>query len=555
MSPKPTRLLTFALAMAACACSLHMPFSHARAVTPEQRRHVPKSGHLPRFAPPPPTQFVLDNDLSVYVLKKDKLPLVSAALVVRGGSASDGNGQEGISALMAESAKLGTQKRSAQQIAEHMEDLGASLEVATATESVMLYTEALTDTLPHALDVLSDVALHPTFAAAEVKRAQQAHLGTLALSDSEPSTIARRISRQVVFEGHPYSHLSVGAPSSVAALTPKQLAAHHRRTFAPGQAALILVGDIDVPQAKHLAETYFGAWRAAPGPALPAVAPPEPHDPHLVLVDRPNAPQAECIVAGLGVSRDAPEYPSLVLGNAILGGMFNSRINMNLREAKGWTYGARSAFSALRNRGLFSIGSALRTDVAAEGVGEMFAELDKMLSTPVSAEELSAAKNRHVLSVAGSMETVGQLAAQVADLFVYELPLDYWQRFPERLHKVDETDVLTSMRGALQPSRLSVVVVGDRSKLEDKLEALQHGSLEMRSVAGTPIAARKTAKISSKVNLSKDDESGGRDVSGGIKEIDVLEENGDDDEDAAATDERDVNVPPASGRADPQATP
>ena len=501
--PRPLSAWRIALvcAVSAAACSAHLPVASSKHIRTDQRRHVPATAPMLRFVPPVPESFVLDNNLTVYVVNKPNLPLVFASLVVRSGSAADLPGQEGGASLLADAAKLGTASRSAEAIAEQMEGMGASLDVGVGVESTQFAAQLLRDTLEQGLDVLADVALRPALQPAEVQRAKDARLGELAQREAEPSACAQAATRRLVYGDHPYGHLSLGTRKSVAALTPAMLRAHHERALSPHQSALVFVGDIDVAQARTLASHAFGAWNAdatsramatlvrskAPPTLGEAGTPTTPRDlaPTVALIDRPNSPQAECTVAGLGIARSAPEYPQLVLANAILGGMFNSRINMNLREEKGWTYGARSSFQCFRERGLFSIGSALRTDVAIDGVREMFAEIDKMRALPVSFEEMRAAKNRHVLSVAGSMERLGELAAQSAELFIYGLPLDYYRELPHSLEKVTEADVLAATQKFIDPARLHVVVVGDRAKTEQKLLGLHRGAIQLMDASAT----------------------------------------------------------------------
>lgn len=450
------------------------------------RHHVPDPGVIGRLQAPVPEVRTLQNGLAVWVVSKRDLPLVQAALVVKAGSANDPKGAEGTAGLLVDVMKLGTRTRTAAAIADEIETLGSNLNVGVDDDATTFEVGALTDNLPAALAVMADVVQHPALAERDVTRARTARLAELVAVGGEARALARQVFRRTVFGTHPYGHTSRGFTEQVKKLQRNQLAAYHQAHFRPANAALVVVGDVDTESAVALAERMFGGWRGQGG----TDAPPPPAAAHaggVVLIDRPGATQSQVAVGGVGVERSSKDYYALSLGNAILGGMFNSRINMNLREEKGWTYGARSSFVFLRSKGSFSVDAGIRTDVTAPAVHEIFGEIERIRAEPVTAEELQAAKNRAILSLPGALEDVDAIGGMVLAMVVHGLPPTYLRELPDKLEAVTVEDVQRVIRNVLDPAQMDVVVVGDAAQVEEGLRGLRHGEVQRCDAEGQPV--------------------------------------------------------------------
>ena len=258
--------------------------------------------------------------------------------------------------------------------------------------------------------------------------------------------------------------------------------------YAPQNAALVLTGDISEAEARETAGKYFGSWRGEAN----AAAPPTPAAPHvparrIIIVDKPGAPQTVLVAFGIGLPRNTTDYPAVEIMNGILGGLFSSRINMNLREKNGYTYGAFSTFSYHRGTGPLLSGSMVRTDVTAPATRELFSELQRIQTDPPTAAELKTSQEHALRSLPGHFETVDDTARQIGDLFVYKLPVDYFRALPQQYQAVTLQDVQKAAADHINPEHLLIVAVGDRAKIEPGLQKLNLGPIERRNESGDPV--------------------------------------------------------------------
>lgn len=469
----------------------HPTAAHKQSAGPARdafRQQVPAAEPGTALHLPTPTRTTLSNGLTLYTVSKRELPLVHVVALIRSGAAQDPPGSEGLAALTAEVARRGTASRDAHAIAQQVEDLGSSLSVSVDDDTTSLSAGALTQNIGPVLDVLADVLQGPSFAGAELERARAEQLSALLQHEAEPSAAARAVFRRVVFGAHPYGHTELGRPKSVRRLQRNALVNFHRRHWRPANAAVIVVGDITAEAAAEAIEQRLGRWHGATGvQAAPAAAKAQPAE--IALVDRPGAAQSQLRVGMLGIERDDPDFDALRLGNAVLGGMFGSRLIMNLREDKGWTYGVYSSVAALRAPGSLAIGGGIRTDATAPAITEILREVERMRDADIGEDELLAAKNHATLSLPGKFESVGGIAGMVAELATYDLPPSYYQDLPARLAAISASDVRRALRAHLDPERLSIVVVGDRSAVGPGLEGLGRGPVHLRDAEGAPIAA------------------------------------------------------------------
>jgi zinc protease len=436
---------------------------------------------------PEPQSFQLPNGLTVIALPQTGgVPVVSANLVLRSGSDANPLDKPGLASFTADLIDQGTTTRNAMQLAEEVAQIGASLNAGTSRDATTVSTSSLSRNFPAALALVADVALRPNFPAEEVERVRATRLAELVEQRGNPVQIVGNVTGKALYGTHQYGFSETGTVESNKQLTRDDLQAFWRQHFVPGNAALVVTGAISVPELRKLAETAFGAWpRGAVAPAtlgVPAAAPPR-----LVIVDRPGSPQTQLRVATFGIPRSSPDYVPVRVMNTILGGMFASRINMNLREEHGYTYGANSQFVYWRSGGPFSVATGVRTDVTAPAVHEVMIELKKMIETRVTPEELTLAKDAITLQLPALFETSDRTTTSLSTLFTHGLPLNYYSNLSEQISVVDAQAVQEAAKKYLVPDKFMVVAVGDRSKIGDLLEKELGTAAEIRDVDGAVV--------------------------------------------------------------------
>jgi zinc protease len=292
-----------------------------------------------------------------------------------------------------------------------------------------------------------------------------------------PGAIAVRIASKELFGEAPYGYTPEGTEASNKAITRDDMMALWKKTYVPGGAALVLAGDITEAQARALAEKYFGQWRGEnPTVAAPG-APPSPTQ-GIYIYDKPGSPQTVLLAVGAGTARTTPDYVPLTVMNTILGGLFSSRLNMNLREQHGYTYGARSTLDMRRGPGIFWAGGGMKTGDTAAATQEIFNELKKMKETDVSAEELKLAKDSYSQSLIGRFQSTGQLVITFGALHVYGLPVDYFEKLPAAIETVGAADVHRVAQKYIDPEHMFVVAVGDKAKIEPDMAKLGLGPVK-----------------------------------------------------------------------------
>jgi zinc protease len=325
--------------------------------------------------------------------------------------------------------------------------------------------------------LLSDVALAPAFDTKEIERQRSQRLTDLVEEQDSPATVRTKTLNQVLFGGTAYGYASIGTEASNQSLTRDDLRDFWKRTFVPSNAALVVAGDIRESDLRKLAEKYFGGWSGEP---FRGTSPPETGAPKraIYIVDKPGAPQTSLAIATIGAPRSTPDYVPLEVLNMIFGGQFASRINMNLRENHGYTYGAHSSFAFRRGAGPFSAAAGIRTDVTAPAVRELFGEVERIRDAEISLGELQLAKNGWALALAGNFQTTRDVAATAGGLFVYGLPFDYYGGLAKQIDAVTAADVQRMARKYLHPESMVVIAVGDRARIEPDLEKLDLGPVK-----------------------------------------------------------------------------
>jgi zinc protease len=452
---------------------------------PPDRSRLPESGPPPALNLPQIQKRQLTNGLPVWIVELHKVPVAQINLVVLSGTAQDPPGRFGIGSLTAAMLPEGAGSRSALEIADAVDYLGADLGTASTSDATMVRLHVPAARLTEALPIMADVALRPTLPEDELERQRQQRLTSILQARDDPATIASvGFSRLLFGRAHRYGTPSFGTAETIKSFSTDDLRAFYAAAFRPGNAALIATGDITAERIMPLFESTFGTWKP-PATAAPAAeklpSAEQPAAREVYLIDKPGAPQTQIRIGWIGVPRSTPDYFPLIVMNTLLGGSFSSRLNMNLREKHGYTYGASSSFDMRTSAGPFSAGAGVQTDKTGEALKEFFNELNAILK-PVSADELARAKNYVALRFPSGFETTGDVSRRLEDALVYKLPDDYFSSYVQNIQAVTPADVQRVAQKYIQPSRFMVTVVGDRQQIEPQIRPLNLGNLKVVTI-------------------------------------------------------------------------
>ena len=447
------------------------------------RSTPPKPGPPPEVKLPEIQKRALSNGLTVWIVEQHEVPVVQVDLIVKSGSAVDPAGKFGLASFTAAMLDEGAGTRDALQIADAIDFLGAQIVTGSSVDASSVRLHVPVARLAEALPVMADVALRPTFPPREIDRLRDERLTDLQQARDDPAEIVRAAFPLAVFgPEHRYGTGGAGTTGSIKSFTADDLRGFHASQYQPGGAALLIVGDVTADVAMPLLEESFGKWNAAAGAATNKVVP-EPAQlrvRRVVIVDKPGAAQSQIRIGWVGVPRSTTDYYAIEVLNTILGGSFTSRLNQNLREQHGYAYGAGSAFDMRRVSGSFFAAAGVQTDKTGESVGEFFKELTGMLK-PIPAEEVSRAKNYIALGYPRDFETTRDIAAELADMFVYTLPDDYFNSYVQKIQAVTPEQVQAAAKKYIQPDKFAVVIVGDKKTIEAPVRALNLGPLSFMS--------------------------------------------------------------------------
>jgi zinc protease len=450
----------------------------------EWRKEAPKPGPASALHLPVPEKFQLSNGLTVLYSERPGLPLVAANLVLHAGSGANPVDRPGLASMTARMLQQGTATRSALQIADRAADLGATLNSGAGADTTGISTRSLSRSFPDALELLADVALHPSFPQAEIERVRSERLTGIVQEKDEPFALATRVLTAALYGSrHTYGYPDSGTTESIKTISRDDLEHFWQQNYFPDDAALVVTGNIKLAALKPLLEKQFSAWKQG-RPTARAMSSPATTDAKLILVDRPGAPQTTLVCFSMGLARSTPDYAPVEVMNTDLGGLFSSRINMNLREAHGYTYGAGSAFVYHRAPGPFLVFSDVRTDVTAPATSEIFNELRRMRDTQLTPAELVLSKDSIARSLPGRFERGTDAAASFAELFTFDLPLDFYSTLPERINGVTSEQAQSMAQKYIQPEKMIVLAVGDRAKIEEDMKKLNLGKVEIRDTDG-----------------------------------------------------------------------
>jgi predicted Zn-dependent peptidase len=428
----------------------------------------------------------LANGLQVMVVPMHRLPIVTVLALVDVGASADPRGQEGLAAMTARTLDEGTGALDGAALTERFEALGTSFEASADWDSTVARVTVTPSRLDEAVSLFAQVLRAPLFPAVDVDRKREERIDDLAQALAEPRGLADMRFTGLLYSGARYGRPAAGNARSVEALRAEQLRAFHAATYGPRTTTLIIVGDIGLDAALKLAEAKFGDWHAtASAPGAGRVDATEARR-RSVIVNKPDAPQTELRLGHVGVPRRHPDHLSIVVMNAILGGLFSSRINLNLREKHAFTYGASSGYDWRRGAGPFVVSTAVKTEVTDRAVQEMLREIEGMRAAPPSAEELSLATDYLAGVFPIRFESTAAVAGAVAGAVVHGLTDEWFRGYRDQVQAITREDVHRAAQAHLDPSRLLLLAVGDAAAIEAPLRALEHGTLEVLSATQDP---------------------------------------------------------------------
>ena len=484
------------------------PEPEAPKTTPDApfRQQVPGPDGKVLFAAPKVVQAKLRNGLRVYIVERHELPIVSARLVVTAGAGDIPDARPGAITFVGQMLERGTKKRDALKLSDDFEAIGAQHGASIDWDSGSASIRVLAEQLDAGLELLADVALAPVFPEPEIERTRTKLITNIRQEKNVPASSANNAMNATLFgRGHPYGHSLMGEEADVLAITRPEIVKAYEKLFTVSNAALVVVGDVSQATLMPKLEARFGGWRSK-GKALarkPPVTPAHPDtDRRVVLVDRPGA-QSQVQIARFGAPQNARDREAIVVANTILGGSFSSRINMNLREKHAYTYGARSHFQMRHGAGPFMVSGAIMADKTGPAIKEVLSELDGLKKDGPTEEEMSMAKESLRFAMPARFETTSEVASAVAELVVYDLPLDEYERRVQRIEAVTKEDVRRVASEYFGPESMTVVVVGGKSQVVPQLEPLGLGAIDERDPYGNPLGAGPSAQPMTKPTRAK----------------------------------------------------
>lgn len=454
------------------------------------RQQAPKAEGQITFVPPKVDEFKLKNGIRVLLVERHDLPIVAVRLVVGAGAGDLESVRPGAVSFLGGMLEQGTKKRSALQISDDFDALGAAHGTWFEWDSGGASIKVLADKLDPALEIMSDVVLNPTFPNDEIERLRARRIAGIQSEKSSPQAIAQNTLAATIFgRAHPYGHTLGAEEADAKNLKREEIVRAYQQLFTPSNVSIVVAGDISRDALQPKLEAAFGAWKGKGGPTSkkgPKTPPKAATGKRIVVVDKPGA-QSQVQIARPGVPFSTKERDAIVVTNAILGGMFSSRINMNLREKNHYTYGARSYFVMRHGAGPFIVTAPVIAEKTVPSIKEIFTELEGLRRDGPTEDELGLAKESILLGMPSRFESVSDVASAISELLVYDLPLDDFAKRPGRIEAVTAADVKRIAGEMLDGKQMTVVVVGDKKKLTPELESLGLGAIEERDPYGNPV--------------------------------------------------------------------
>ena len=449
------------------------------------RRPAPGATRDYRF--PAFERLTLPNGLALVVAPVSKLPVVTVLALIDAGAATDPSGQEGVARLTAQALAEGTERCDGAQLAEQFERLGTALDTGADWDGTTIRVTVTSERLAEAMRLLAEVVRTPSFPQREVERLKQERLAELLQQQAEPRGLADDMfDRFTYVPSSRYALPDGGVESTVRALHRGAVEEFYRARYAPSATTLIVVGDVTMDVVRSLASDAFGTWAGTPAERRAVSDQPARLDRTVHVVGKADAPQSELRVGHVGVPRLHPEYFPILVMNAILGGLFSSRINLNLREAHAYTYGAFSSFDWRRGAGPFSVATAVRSDITDAAMREIMLEIERMRAEQVTDAELTLATSYLDGVFPIRFESTTAIANALGSLITYGLPNDYFDRYRANIRSVTAGSVLEAARAHVRPEHLQIVAVGDPAVIRGPLEQLGLGPVRSYDAEGNP---------------------------------------------------------------------
>jgi zinc protease len=441
---------------------------------------APREYHFPRFE-----RRTLPNGTKLVVAPVKKLPLATVLVLIDAGAVCDPSGRDGTAQLVAKLLIEGTQDFDGAELTEQFERLGASIDASADWDAAEVVMTSLSEHLPAAFKLLGKVITTPAFRAREIQRLKAERLAELLQLRAEPRGLADEFFSSFLYTPTSrYARPDGGDEKTVDGIEREHILSFYETRYAPSATTLVIVGDVTVDAAEAMARAAFGGWTGPTPEKIIANDTPARLDRAVHLVAKSDAPQSELRIGHVGIPRNHPDFFPVNVMNAVLGGLFNSRINLNLREVHGYTYGAFSGFDWRRQAGPFVVHTAVKSDVTEAAAREILLEIDRIQADAISAEELSLATSYLDGVFPIRFESTASIAAALATLVIHGLPEDYYDRYRDRVRAMTAEQILDAARHYLKPDALQMVVVGDPSAVRASLEALQFGPLNVYDTQG-----------------------------------------------------------------------
>mgnify|MGYP001627277676 FL=1 len=445
------------------------------------RSKLPEQGTAPEIKFPDLQKAQLKNGLKVVLAERHSIPVINFNLIVDAGYAADQFGLPGTSKLAMEMIDEGTKKRTALQISEELALLGASLGSGSDLDVSFVSLSALKNRLDESLDIFADVILNPSFPEEDFNRMKAQTIAAIQREKVTPTSMALRVFPKILYgDNHAYGNPMTGSGTeeSVKKITREDLIKYHQTWFKPNNSTLVIVGDITLDEIVPKLEKLFDSWKPGTVPVKNISEVSHKEKPVVYILDRPGSLQSVIFAGHIAPPSNDPDDIAIEMMNTIFGGAFTSRINMNLREDKHWSYGASSFLMGARGQRPFVVYASVQTDKTKESMIEIKKELEQMVSTkPPTEEELNKNKQNEILALPGSWETMRAVLGSIVTIVKYNLPDDYYKNYPNKLRSLSLNDVQRATEKVIKPDRLIWVVVGDRAKIENGIRELNFGEI------------------------------------------------------------------------------
>lgn len=428
----------------------------------------PQAGATRPLQIPKPVSYKLPNGLAVALLEDHRVPMVTFQLGVRVGEVNDPKSYEGLAEMTADMLTEGTATRTSKQIAEEIDGMGGAMKAGADSDFTVVSGSALAEYQNQFMDVAADVVKHPSFPENELSLEKTNLTQMLSMKRTNPDFLNSERFSKVVFGSHPYSVVSP-TPESVARVTRADVVNFHKNYYVPNLSTLVVVGDFDTAKMKELIATKFGDWSEGKPAEASFPEPPGIKGTKIYLIDRPGSVQSSVKIGNVGISKTDPDFFPTMVANQILGGSANSRLFLNIRENKGYTYGAYSGFAARKLPGEFAASASVRTPVTAPSLVEFLYELNRIRTCPVSKEELDSAKKYLVGNYELGFETQGAVASRLLEQKLYGLPDDYLQTYTAKVNAVTPEDVRKVAHKHIDYNNLVITITGDARQIEPEL--------------------------------------------------------------------------------------